>query len=48
MLFLGHFSLLKKATFYFEIIIDSQEVTKMEQKDLMYPLPSFLQWLHLT
>ena len=29
-------------TFYFEITVDSQEVAKLVQRDLVYPLLSFL------
>lgn len=32
----------------FEIILDSQEVTKLVQRGLEYPSPSFLQWLPHT
>lgn len=35
-------------TFNFEIIIDSQEVAKIVQREPMYPSPSFpRRWLHL-
>lgn len=34
-------------TFYFEIIINSHEATKIVQRGLRYLLPSF-PWLHLT
>lgn len=33
--------------FLFEIIVDSEEVTRVEQEDPMYPSPSFSHWLHL-
>lgn len=33
---------------YFDLIIGSQGVVKIVQKNPVYPSPSFLQWLHLT
>ena len=32
---------------YFEIIVDSQEVVKIERADPVYPSPHFHQWFHL-
>ena len=32
---------------YFEIIVDSQEVVKIEWADPLYPPPHFHQWFHL-
>lgn len=34
-------------TFNFEIIIDSQEVAKIVQRQPVYPSSRFPQWLHL-
>lgn len=34
--------------FFFLMIIDSPEVTKIVQRHPLYPSPSFCQWPHLT